>query len=145
MEITFTIPGKPGAKGRPRFSTHGGFVRSYSPKETVNYENLVKLMWTEAAKGERFGDDEMLSITIRAYFEIPKSTSKKKKEAMLADDIRPVSKSDLDNIMKIICDALNGIAYRDDSRIVAALLSKHYSEEPQVIVTIKSWGIPEKE
>ena len=141
MEITFIIPGKPVAKGRPRFSTAGKFVKTYTPEQTARYENLVKLMYQERANGRRFEDDEMISVVIEAHFEIPSSTSKKKKEAMLKDELRPITKCDLDNIMKIICDALNGVAYRDDSRIVAALLVKKYSENPCVIVTLKSWGI----
>ena len=37
---------------------------------------------------------------------------------------------------KIICDALNGIAYRDDAQIVDALVRKFYSDTPRVIVEI---------
>ena len=140
MEITFTVPGKPVAKGRPKFSTAGGFVKTYTPAKTASYENLVKLMYTEAAKGKRFGDDEMLFVKIQAFFPIPSSASKTKKAEMLADHIRPIAKSDWDNIGKIICDALNGIAYKDDSRIVAGVVIKRYSETPGVIVHIATWG-----
>lgn len=50
--------------------------------------------------------------------------------------IRPTRKPDFDNIGKIICDALNGIAYRDDAQIVDALVRKFYSDTPRVIVEI---------
>ena len=49
---------------------------------------------------------------------------------------RPTRKPDFDNIGKIICDALNGIAYRDDAQIVDALVRKFYSDTPRVIVEI---------
>jgi len=45
-------------------------------------------------------------------------------------------KPDLDNIMKVVCDALNQIAYRDDSQIVSAYLAKMYSDTPRVEVEI---------
>lgn len=48
----------------------------------------------------------------------------------------PTKKPDSDNIAKIICDSLNGIAYHDDSQIVELYICKSYSENPKVIVTI---------
>ena len=56
--------------------------------------------------------------------------------AMIDRLIRPTRKPDFDNIGKVICDALNGIAYRDDAQIVDALVRKFYSDIPRVIVEI---------
>ena len=44
---------------------------------------------------------------------------------------------DMDNIIKIIADALNQIAYKDDSQIVDTTIQKYYSDNPRVIVMIK--------
>ena len=41
MNLTFTIPGEPTAQGRPRFSTHGGFVKAYDPEKSRNYKAYV--------------------------------------------------------------------------------------------------------
>ena len=57
---------------------------------------------------------------------------------MLSGIIFPTKKPDLDNIAKIICDALNGFAYADDSRIVSMMINKEYGENPGVHVSI--WG-----
>lgn len=129
-------------KGRPRFSSYGGYVHTYTPKQTANYENLVKVMYLEAADGFRFGDDEMLCITVDACFGVPKSFSKSKRNKALMDEIRPITKKDADNCLKTICDALNGVAFKDDSRIVAATVTKRYSDTPCVLVKISSWGLP---
>lgn len=137
-EIKFTVPGKPFGKQRPRVARVGNYSKAYTPKETVAYENLVKLYYTDIAKGERFPDDAMLHVNIKAYYEVPKSVSKKKREEMLSNIIRPTKKPDFDNIGKIICDSLNVIAYHDDSAIVEAEVSKFYSENPRVDVIIKS-------
>lgn len=51
--------------------------------------------------------------------------------------IRPTKKPDCDNIAKIICDALNGIAYYDDSQIVKIEVDKVYNETPGVDVVIE--------
>lgn len=138
MSIRFSVPGKPFGKQRPRVVHNGSFSKAYTPKETVNYENLVRLMYSNAARGRMFRPGEMLDVRIIAYYEIPKSVSKKKRKAMLEHRIRPTSKPDVDNIEKIICDSLNLVAYHDDSAIVDAQVRKFYAEIPRVDVTIRA-------
>ena len=108
--------------------------------ETVSYENLVKLMYQQAAKGRMFKDEDMLDVRVIAYYEIPKSVSKKKRKLMLEHRIRPTKKPDWDNIGKIICDSLNKVAYHDDAAVVDAQVRKFYSEQPRVDVTIRVIG-----
>ena len=136
-QIKFSIPGNPFGKQRPRVVHRGSFSKAYTPEKTVNYENLVKVMYQQAAKGRMFSDDAMLDVRIIAYYDIPKSTSKKKRRLMLEHKIRPTKKPDFDNIGKIVCDSLNLIAYHDDSAIVDAQVRKFYSENPRVDVTIR--------
>ncbi len=139
-QIKFSVPGQPFGKQRPKFSRAGQYVKTYTPEETVNYENLVKVMYQQAAKGKMFSQDAMLDVRIIAYYDIPKSTSKKKRRAMLEHKIRPSKKPDWDNIGKIICDSLNLVAYHDDSAVVDAQVRKFYSENPRVDVTILQIG-----
>ena len=134
MIVRFTIPGKPCGKGRPRFAQRGRFVKTYTPEQTVNYENLVILEYQRSAKNFRFEDNAALRVNITAYYPIPKSVSAKKRADMIAGAIRPTTKPDWDNIGKIVCDALNGIAYRDDSQIVDGRTIKFYAENPRVEV-----------
>lgn len=124
--------GKVQAKQRPRFN--GKFV--YTPKETVNYENWVKACYLEKYNNEK-PFEKALKVNIIAFFEIPKSTSKKKKEQMLNNEIYPTIKSDTDNIAKSILDSLNGIAYLDDKQVVSLKVDKYYAEIPSVSVEIK--------
>lgn len=144
--VKFTVYGEPKAKGRPRVSVRKSgdrektFSRAYTPKQTVIYENQVKLEYENQCGSYRFPDDAMLDIRIFAYYGIPKSTSKKKRELMLAGKIRPTKKPDFDNIAKIICDSLNGIAYQDDKLIVDGMFRKFYSEQPRVEVKILQIG-----
>ncbi len=60
---------------------------------------------------------------------------------MLEGLIHPGKTPDWDNIGKIICDALNGIAYRDDSHIVDGRTIKKYSDQPRVEVEIWEEGV----
>lgn len=82
----------------------------------------------------------MLDVRIFAFYGIPKSVSKKKRQEMIEGKIRPVKKPDFDNIAKVICDSLNGIAYRDDAMIVDGMFRKYYSEQPRVEVKIMQIG-----
>lgn len=137
----FVVPGEPVAKGRPKFTTRSGFVRAITPEKTANYETLVKLSFSqEYPEAKPFEKDTPLSVYIIASFGIPKSVSKKKAQEMTDCYIRPTKKPDCDNIGKIICDALNGIAFHDDSQIVELTINKYYSDTPQVRVCIEKWN-----
>ena len=133
--IELIITGQPVAKGRPKFSRFGKFTKVYTPEKTVNYETLVKLSFQE-----KYPNFEILQNALRmditAFFDIPKSASKKKYLQMIEGKIRPTKKPDRDNIEKIIGDALNGIAYKDDSQIVEGETKKLYSDNPRVEIKI---------
>jgi Holliday junction resolvase RusA-like endonuclease len=131
--IKFTIPGEPKGKGRPKFSRQGNFVKTYTPETTVNYENWVKICFRE--EGQKMLEGQLRAV-IDCYYAIPKSFSKKKREKALKGELRPTKKPDCDNIAKIILDALNGLAYKDDKDIVSCLIEKWYGEEPRVEVYI---------
>lgn len=134
MRIRFTVPGDPVGKGRPRFVRATG--RTFTPQKTASYENLVKLEFQQQCEGQRFYSEEQLRMTIKAYFTVPASDSKRKREAKLNGTVRPAKVPDCDNVGKVIADSLNGIAYRDDAQIVSMTIDKFYSEVPRVEVWI---------
>jgi len=131
----FTVPGEPVGKGRPRFNRYSG--KAFTPEKTVNYENLVRLEYQMQVKEEPFPEKVMLRLLIKAYFGIPKSVSKKARAQMISMEQRPVKKPDMDNIIKAVADALNHIAYYDDSQIVSTTIEKYYAEQPRIEVTIE--------
>ena len=96
------------------------------------------MQWEYRKHGGRDYGERQLQVEITANFQIPKSKPKNKRVEMLAGQVRPTKKPDCDNIAKTILDALNGIAYHDDSQIVTLVVEKWYTpDEPCVIVTIK--------
>jgi len=129
--MKFIIPGEPKAKGRHRTSNG----HSYTPDNTVLYENWIKQCYLQASNKERL--EGQIEAHIKAFFSIPKSTSKKKREQMLSGEIRPTKKPDWDNIGKVVCDALNKLAYHDDSGVVDGIVRKFYSDNPRVEVELK--------
>lgn len=132
------ILGKPMGKQRPRLSKFG----AYTPQKTVNYETLIKYLFTQKYPNFKPYEGE-LRAKITAIFEVPKSYSKKKREALLPilgienSGAGYTHKPDCDNIAKIVLDALNGLAYKDDSQITALLVFKEYGEQAKVIVEVE--------
>lgn len=136
-EIEFEVPGVMG-KMRARTVRRGNFTTSYTPKQDVTYENLVKTLYLNKANGLMWNDKEPIEVHIVAYFDIPKSYSKKKSKAAAELQMFPCKKPDADNIAKIICDGLNGVAYHDDAQIVnLTVLKIFHNDLPKVKVTIK--------
>lgn len=135
--IRFTIPGNPQGKARVRTVHAKGKTFSYTPEKTVLYENLIKISYWQA-RARPFPAGEPIKIGITAFYPIPKSTSKKKKEEMMSGKILPTKKPDIDNVVKSIMDGLNGAAYRDDSQIVTLIAKKRYSDIPRVEVSVES-------
>ena len=129
--IQFTIPGEPQGKARAKVTKWG----TYTPEKTVLYENLIKLMFAQT-NNTVIETGKPIEMTVKAYFEIPKSYTKGKKLAAEHNIIRPTKKPDADNILKVVSDALNKTAYKDDTQIVRAVVEKYFSDNPRVEVEI---------
>lgn len=134
MRVEFTVPGCPVAKGRPRFSRQGPYVRTYTPDKTYRYEQLVQLSFMQAEQPKLKG---AVKVRILAYFPIPKSASKKRQKMMAEGEIRHTTKPDGENVSKTILDALNKMAYDDDSNIVELHIEKWYSDDPRAEICIE--------
>lgn len=134
--IRFTVPGTPIAKGRPRLTTRGGFARAFTPAKTVAYEGLVALAGQEAMAGQP-PIDAALALDIVAWFPIPPSWSKKKRDEALNGTLYHVCRPDGDNILKAIGDGLNGVVWRDDSLIAQCSIIKRYGETPCAAITVR--------
>lgn len=50
-------------------------------------------------------------------------------------------KPDVDNALKLICDALNTRAYRDDVLIAKATVERVWGEWPETTIRISSYGV----
>lgn len=125
--ISFFVPGEPRGKGRPRSAirkSKGGdaFVSIYTDEKTRSYEKLIS-GYTKAAFGDRSPFKGAVEVRLVAIFTIPKSWSRRKREAALGR--YKTSKPDIDNVEKSI-DGMNGIAWLDDSQIARMMSAKKY-------------------
>ena len=130
----FKIPGKAQAKQRPRMG-RSGIV--YTPKETLVYENYVRMCYSDYAN--QFGwlpYENQVRAEIEVLVAVPKSDSKTKKKAKIEGMIRPAVKPDCDNLAKSILDSLNGLAYHDDKQVVELVVKKYYAESAEVKIKL---------
>lgn len=133
--IAFTIPGEPQGKGRAKIVKIGGFSRMATPAKTVAYEGLVAHAAQQAMAGAPPFIGPM-ALEVDAVFSVPASWSQKKRAQALAHYIRPTKKPDADNVLKAICDGMNGVVWRDDVQAVYTVVRKQYGDTPGVWVRV---------
>lgn len=107
--VTFTVEGNPKPKERPRF----GRGRGYTTQATRD---------AEARVASSFRDN----LGIRHTIESPVTGPLRVRLRFFRDSMRRV---DLDNLAKIPLDALNELAWEDDSQIVSLIASKHLDRD----------------
>jgi Holliday junction resolvase RusA-like endonuclease len=135
MRVTFNVPGAPQGKGRARVGKVNGHARMFTPQKTVAYEGLIAL----AAQAAMAGQAPMsgpVAMHVGVRFPIPASWSLRKKAEALSGAVLPTGKPDLDNVIKAVGDACNGIVFGDDSAVVQVIAAKGYSDRPGVTVSV---------
>ena len=131
------IEGEIVPKGRPRFTGTGGIKRAVTPQKTRAFERFVKIVARQQCK-EAFEGPVRVKIVI--YKAPPKSWSNIKKEKAISGQIAATAKPDIDNYGKSILDALNGIAWRDDSYIIELSQRKEYANKDGAVVYVYDEG-----
>ena len=134
--VTVVVSGTPVAKGRARIGKlFNGRPVAFTPSKTRSYEGMVKRAAELAMKG-RTPFAGPVAAVLTAFRPLPKSFSRKRREAALRDDLLPVTKPDADNYAKAALDALNTIVYRDDSQVTDLVVRKRYSEKPRLEIEV---------
>lgn len=134
MGLAFEVPGEPRGKGRPRFSSDG---HAYTDSETRAYENKIIAYYRKQIGAFRWPDSAFVCVDVVAVYPIPKSATKSAVAGMQAGGILPSRKPDIDNVLKVVLDALNGVAYKDDSRVVCVSARKVYGVQPKQVIEMK--------
>lgn len=149
--IYFKYHGEPVGKGRPRVTARRSktndnavYAHAYTPRKTKEFEDAIRFefMASTSEKMPVYPKDTPLKVEMTFAFEVPKSYSKKKREACLRGNVQHTKKPDADNVAKAVLDALTGYAIEDDSSVTVLLLEKIYAEKPYVEVRIypRDWG-----
>ena len=138
--ITLIVPGAPASKLRARSLRGGGH---YTPAPTRAAERHIGNIWA-ATHGLRHPHEGPVVVDVAATFEPPTSWPKWRRTLALAGTWPHVVKPDIDNVVKLVKDALNGLAWRDDSQVIAITGRKLYGEQPATSITITFLPTPER-
>lgn len=137
--ITLKVPGVPVAQPRQRHRivSAGGrtFASNYTPtRDPVNvFKAAIQHAWSDGDDAAFVGPVEMQII---AVFPRPKSLTKKRGEN---PRLPKVTKPDGDNVYKAIADALNELAYHDDSQVWKHSIERWVGEpdeQPHTLIQI---------
>lgn len=120
--VRLTLYGNPVGKARPRVTkTKAGKPLVYTPSRTAQAEEQWKALFLESGQ-TAFAEGTPLRLLLRAYLAKPQYLRKRER--------LPVTKPDLDNLTKLVLDALEGLAYHRDSNFVDMMQSKRYAVYP---------------
>ncbi len=134
--IKIIVRGEPVAQHRPRITTVGKFPRMYKTASDNNYRE--KLYWeAKRLNMKPIARTIPLRVELEVFRSIPKSFSKKKVDQCRCHIIRPTTKPDIDNYIKQIFDALNGLVWEDDAQIVRVEAGKFYCDAPRLEIIVK--------
>lgn len=138
--VFFMVSGEPVGKGRPRFTTRGGFARTYTDKATRTAEEHVVDAWREAG-AERI--DGLVEVKLIFCPCRPKAHYLKGGGLSAAGQrsIFPARKPDIDNLIKLVLDALNGNAYADDVQVCHLIALRRWAEPDDAHTTVFIRGI----
>lgn len=145
MRVSFSIPGTPRGKDRARSTArivgHGSAARAivtvYSDPEMEKAEKEIARLYRIAAGGRKTISGPV-QIKIVAVFAMPESWPRKTQRIMGPETIWHRGRPDLDNIAKLVCDALNKTAWVDDGQIAVMSIGKRYGDPERVEVTIEA-------
>ena len=115
----------PVAKGRARIGKFG----AYTPAKTRKAEGELRYF---ISQNSPVFFDGPIDLSIRFIITRPASISAKKRP-------HPTTRPDLDNYIKTVLDASNGLLWKDDAQIVRLVAEKVYGTSPSIEITVKSF------
>lgn len=167
LPLRLVIRGEPVPKGRPRsqgavvgpdgkphFKTlkvpaHwvnreiSARVHHYTPSETSEAETRIR-EHALAHIGSAAPVQDPVDVVVTVYRRRGMPSSKIGQARAERGEVVPATKPDGDNYLKLACDALNGIVWRDDGQVVDKTVRKRFSADPRLEIEIRHHAYPEK-
>lgn len=133
VKLVFNI--EPQSQLRPRAAyTRSHHIVVYDPKTTHEYKQrlrqLAQKQYTQPAL------TTALKVDVSFFRPVQRSISTKERARRISGEHRPVVKSDIDNYIKALFDALNGVVWQDDKQIVDLVAHKFYSDKPRIEIEV---------
>lgn len=118
----FVITGEPISKARARFTNYGSKVRAYTPKKTLDGQEAVKAAFLKATR--KINTDPEAAYAVRAHF---------------CNGTR--QRRDVDNMVKLLLDGLNGAAWVDDNQVLEIAARKSFGTKSEARTEVQIFRI----
>ena len=139
--FSFTIPGQPTGKGRPRF----GNGRTFTDGATVRAESDVLACWQAAGEPRLDGP---VALRVALIVERPKGHFRSDGVSLSAEGARHLlpdnQKPDVDNALKLVMDGLNRRAWRDDVQVVDVYVTRSWGARAETRVEAHEFAAAEE-
>ena len=137
IRLEFFVPGKPRGEARPRVTIHGTYIPRATREAKKAVADAFRAALAESDGKNRIPDSvTYCKVSIFAKYPIAKSWDNKKKYEAAHGLIIP-GKPDVDNVAKLVLDALNGVAYRDDQCVYELLVTKSFDPAPGLHIRLE--------
>ena len=134
--IAITVPGTITPWKRAQRRRMANAVVTFTDRKVEAYHATVRLAAERAMNGSS-PIEGAIEMVVTAVFAPPSSWSRKRQRLAIAGEIAKLTKPDIENSVKGVLDALQSIAYRDDSQIVRLTAIKRYGDRPRLEITLR--------
>jgi len=128
--VMYTIPGKPPALQRARISFR--HQTPYNPQKELQLIQRITLAEQHLLRPMFKGP-----IAVRIIYYMPISNSSVNKKKGIAEGVYHSATPDLDNLIKMTCDVMQGVLYANDCLISKIKARKVYSKDPRTEIFIR--------
>lgn len=134
MMLELVIYTEPVAQGRPRFTRISGYPRAYEPAKSRQAKHVIQQQVRGIVR-QPFTKD--VHVELRFFRPLTKELARKVAKGMIKTPIFAGKKPDIDNYVKLTLDALSGIVWTDDAKVVTLFTGKYYDEIPRIEIKVK--------
>lgn len=126
------LEGDPVQQKRMKTSRRGGFIQIYDPSAKEK-----KVIREEIKKQSDLEIFDHPHISFLFYMPIPKNTSKKLLKSFADERVKQEKKPDVDNLIKLYLDCLDGILFEGDQKVSLGCCIKIYSSRPRTVILLQ--------
>lgn len=131
--ITFEVPGDPVPQPRPRITTRGRHGHAYTPAAHPIHAYRAAIAEAAREAGAKPTDAAPITLIVDLVFARPKSHYRK---SGVREDAPKLPRADCSNVLKGLEDALNGVAWVDDTQVGRVVVEKTWGSEGRTTVRI---------
>lgn len=137
-EMKIIIPGIPVPQARMKHSNRGGFVKTYDPKAKEKENIRLHLKDYLEPRLDSIASNPFCFPRVSFIFHMPIPASIRKKDIDFyqSGTLKHDKKPDIDNLIKLYLDCLDGIAIHGDQKVSLGPCLKIYHSEPKTIIWI---------